>query len=69
MESRSGSDAPSHPGYYVYVLRLWRESDGATWRIVLQDARRNVRQAFPSLDALMAHLLHVMSDQISRYEE
>jgi hypothetical protein len=43
--------------YLAYMLRLWQVGeDKTTWRASLENAHSGARQAFASLDALLAFL-------------
>jgi hypothetical protein len=46
------------PGYYSYLLRLWREKGSASiqWRASLQDPHSSERVGFAHLDELAAFL-------------
>jgi hypothetical protein len=46
------------PGYYSYLLRLWREKGSASiqWRASLQDPHSSERVGFAHLDELVAFL-------------
>jgi hypothetical protein len=46
------------PGYYSYLLRLWREKGSASiqWRTSLQDPHSGERIGFAHLDELVAFL-------------
>jgi hypothetical protein len=46
------------PGYYSYLLRLWREKGSASiqWRASLQDPHSRERIGFAHLDELVAFL-------------
>ena len=46
------------PGYYSYLLRLWREKGSASiqWRASLQDPHSDERVGFAHLDELVAFL-------------
>ncbi len=50
------SDDARH--YQSYLLRLWRAGGGPPnrWRISLEDTRSGLRQAFTSLDELIAFI-------------
>jgi hypothetical protein len=45
-------------GQFAYLLRLWREDDGAetVWRASLQDVRTGKRHGFPGLDEAFTYL-------------
>jgi hypothetical protein len=45
-------------GYFAYLLRLWRETDGGTarWRASLQDPHSGKKLGFAHLDELVAFL-------------
>lgn len=66
--SDPGSDADSvesqghNPNYRVMVLRMWREDQGAAWRLTVQEVGQDSRHSFPDLDSLMAHLVRVMAE-------
>ncbi|MFZ0546948.1 MAG: hypothetical protein WAM60_15985 [Candidatus Promineifilaceae bacterium] len=42
--------------YHAYLLRLWRENEDSSWRVVLQDARTGQKISFTELDKLTAFL-------------
>ncbi len=50
MESRSP------PAYVSYLLRLWRESDDASWRAALEDPHTGRQTLFARLGQLVAFL-------------
>ncbi|MBN1260631.1 MAG: hypothetical protein JXB35_08120 [Anaerolineae bacterium] len=42
--------------YQAYLLRIWQETPGAPWRILLQDATTGERSTFVDLEALLSFL-------------
>ncbi len=42
--------------YHAYLLRLWRESAGGSWRAMLQDVVTGERHGFPGLVALWSFI-------------
>jgi hypothetical protein len=42
--------------YLAYLLRLWKESDTATWRVTLENPHTGCRHAFSDLKKLFAFL-------------
>jgi hypothetical protein len=48
--------APDDDLSRIFLLRLWRERDGAPWRISLRGAESDVALGFANLEDLMAHL-------------
>jgi hypothetical protein len=51
--------------YRLYSLCLWRNGDTAPWRVWLQEAGSDERQAFADLPALLA-FLEIQTDQDRR---
>ena len=53
---------PAHdaPGYSAYLLRLWQDKPGGTWRIMLKDARNGQQYGFADLDYLSFFLQNRM---------
>ena len=48
--------AQTDPTYLAYLLRLWREEPGASWRGSLQDPHSSEEQLFSSARELFEHL-------------
>lgn len=49
------------PGYYSYLLRLWRENgEGEFWRLSLQDTHTGERSGFAGLEELASFLVEQM---------
>ena len=42
--------------YHAYLLRLWREGEGAPWRAMVEDTGNGRKQAFSTLQHLIAFL-------------
>lgn len=42
---------------HIYVLCLWRETDGSPWRASLREAREEGRIPFPDVETLALYLL------------
>ncbi len=42
--------------YYSYLLRLWRDDDGAPWRSSLEAPRTRERKSFANLEGLCEFL-------------
>lgn len=45
--------------YHVWVLRLWRESSLAPWRITLESVATHEREGFADLSELLVYLQSV----------
>jgi hypothetical protein len=45
------------PGYYAYLIRLWRTGLDGPWRASLEDARTGERIGFSGLSEAFAYLL------------
>jgi hypothetical protein len=43
--------------YFSFLLRIWRESDSATWRASLEDPHTHKQQGFSDLEKLIAFLI------------
>ncbi len=59
---------PLRPVYYVYLLRMWRESDvlspsRGVWRFSLEDPVTHHRYGFADLEAVMAHLREKIEEE------
>jgi hypothetical protein len=48
---------PDQPLSQLYVLRLWREAEGAHWQAVLRPAGGGPRMGFADLEQLAIFLL------------
>lgn len=44
------------PSYQSYMLRLWRPSDDADWRIQLESVHSGERQSFSELSGMVQFL-------------
>jgi hypothetical protein len=53
-------DPPGAATYYAFLLRLWREADGAAWHASLQAADAQTRRGFADLDTLITYLREVV---------
>lgn len=40
----------------AFLIRLWREDEGAPWRILLQNAASGQQKNFANIQAFIAHL-------------
>ncbi len=49
-----------HPNYWSFLLRIW-SMDDLGWRAVLEDPHTGERQAFGSLEALLA-AIHALGE-------
>lgn len=47
---------PPRDHYHSYLLRLWRDGDGAPWRAMVQETLTGQRTSFDGLAALVAFL-------------
>jgi hypothetical protein len=47
---------PSVTDYHAWLLRIWRETPYAPWRIALEHVSTGERKGFADLDALLAYL-------------
>jgi len=47
---------PSSSTYQSYLLRLWREKPGESWRAMLESSSGNVRYSFADMDSLFSFL-------------
>lgn len=47
---------PSATEYHAWLLRMWRETPYAPWRIALEDVSSSERKGFADLEALLAFL-------------
>lgn len=47
---------PSAPDYHAWLLRMWRETPYAPWRIALEHVSTGERQGFADLEALLFFL-------------
>jgi hypothetical protein len=56
---RIPSEPQPRPNYHAYLLRLWREGEGAPWRASLQSADEAERIGFADLEQLVAYLLRL----------
>jgi hypothetical protein len=45
------------PGYYAYLIRLWRTGLDGPWRASLEDAETGERMGFSGLSEAYAYLL------------
>ena len=63
-EMSSEHTASEH--YQVYLLRLWRESTDAPWRLALREASDGTMIGFTDLDELVIFLLRQMGSSIER---
>jgi hypothetical protein len=50
---------PYEPLSQLYVLRLWREAEGAPWQAILRPADGEVRIGFADLEQLAIFLLRL----------
>lgn len=55
--------------YQSYLLRLWRESPEAEWRIMLKDIGTEDRRMFASTEDLCAFLDEYMADVLAMQQE
>jgi hypothetical protein len=47
---------PSTTEYHAWLLRLWRETPEAHWRIALETVPAGERHGFADLESLLAYL-------------
>lgn len=47
---------PSAIMYRAWLLRLWRETPSAPWRIALENVSTGERQGFADLESMLAYL-------------
>jgi len=50
--------------YQSYLLRLWRASEGETWRVLLEHVGTHERHGFADLDGLCTFLREQMMHDI-----
>ena len=50
--------------YHVWVLRLWRESSLAPWRITLESVVTHEREGFADLNELLTYLQFVWVSEV-----
>lgn len=58
---------PYSSRYLAFLLRLWRENENDSWRIMLEDVHTKARCGFANLDALHACLSQMTGEMSDTY--
>ena len=52
----------TQPDYLAYLLRLWRDGDGAPWRASLENTSNGEAKPFAEIRMLTAYLEHITGE-------
>jgi len=52
----------TQPDYLAYLLRLWRDGDGAPWRGSLENTSTGEAKPFAEIRRLTAYLEHITGE-------
>jgi hypothetical protein len=52
----------TQPDYLAYLLRLWRDGDGAPWRASLENTSTGEAKPFAEIRMLTAYLEHITGE-------